>query len=341
MLTNALQRSTTPEFDANPTPRHGALLSIDGHPGFVAPAKIRPPLPSPSSRIGTLRAIERHALEISPASHAKRRVASWNGMAAEIVQATSGARTSYRYRGPMHLLVLFDQATRREGETQVGELRSSLRDLTRKLIFVPAGHEYRDRHEGRNPTRMALFYIEPDAVPNEAGATFLPRLMFEDVTLLATAQKLASSIESPDADNPAYLEALGFVLVHELVRVHRGSAAPSKPTLRGGLAAWQQRTVTSYIEEHLAEPISLASLAGLVGLSTYHFCRAFKQSVGMPPHRYHTHQRIERAKALLARPALSVTEIGVAVGFSETSSFTAAFRKATGLTPTAYHRSLF
>lgn len=50
--------------------------------------------------------------------------------------------------------------------------------------------------------------------------------------------------------------------------------------------------------------------------------------------------RIEHAKTLLAKPALSVTDIGMTVGFSETSSFTAAFRKATGLTPSAYHRSL-
>ena len=98
--------------------------------------------------------------------------------------------------------------------------------------------------------------------------------------------------------------------------------------------------MTTYIEEHLAEPILLATLAELVGLSTYHFCRAFKQSFGMPPHRYHTRRRIEHAKTLLAKPALSVTDIGMTVGFSETSSFTAAFRKATGLTPSAYHRSL-
>jgi AraC family transcriptional regulator len=218
-------------------------------------------------------------------------------------------------------------------------LRSSLRNMTRKLVFVPAGHEYRDTHEECNPTRMVLFYIDPEVVPGEAALTLLPRLLFEDGTLLSTAQKLTALIESPDADNRAYLEALGLVLVHELVSLHRGST-PSKPTLRGGLAAWQQRAVTSYIAEHLAEPISLASLAELVGLSTYHFCRAFKQSVGMPPHRYHTHQRIERAKALLAKPALSVTEIGLAMGFSETSSFTAAFRKVTGFTPSAYHRSL-
>ena len=117
-------------------------------------------------------------------------------------------------------------------------------------------------------------------------------------------------------------------------------SAPTKQLARGGLAAWQQRIVTTYIEEHLAEPILLATLAELVGLSTYHFCRAFKQSFGLPPHRYHTSRRIEHAKTSPGEAPLSVTDIGMTIGFSETSSFTAAFRKATGLTPSAYHRSL-
>jgi AraC family transcriptional regulator len=99
-------------------------------------------------------------------------------------------------------------------------------------------------------------------------------------------------------------------------------------------------TCTAYIEEHLAEHIPLAAIAQLVRLSPYYFCRAFKQSFGLPPHRYHNRRRIELAKALLAKPASTVTDVGLAVGFSETSSFTAAFRKATGLTPTAYRRSL-
>jgi AraC family transcriptional regulator len=128
------------------------------------------------------------------------------------------------------------------------------------------------------------------------------------------------------------------VLAHELMRLDRDT--PRKIAVRGGLAGWQQRIIGAYIEDHLADPISLADLAELAGLSTYHFCRAFKQSFGIPPHRYHTSRRIDRAKALLAKPAPSVTKIGLTVGFSETSSFTAAFRKATGLTPTAYHRGL-
>ena len=60
----------------------------------------------------------------------------------------------------------------------------------------------------------------------------------------------------------------------------------------------------------------------------------------VPPHRYHTQRRMERAKLMLAKPAVSVTDVGMAIGFSETSSFTSAFRKATGLTPTGYQRSV-
>jgi len=60
----------------------------------------------------------------------------------------------------------------------------------------------------------------------------------------------------------------------------------------------------------------------------------------LPPHRYHGSRRIEHAKILLANLTSSVTEIGLTVGFSETSSFSAAFRKATGLTPSAYRRGL-
>jgi AraC family transcriptional regulator len=146
-------------------------------------------------------------------------------------------------------------------------------------------------------------------------------------------------MEAPDIESRLYLEALGVVLLHELARP-TAAEHRAEPRARGGLAGWQQRVVTAYIEEHLAEQIPLAKLAELVQLSPYHFCRAFKQSFGIPPHRYHTSRRIERAKVLLAKPDYSVTNIGLTVGFSETSSFTAAFRKATGMTPTAYHRTL-
>ena len=266
-------------------------------------------------------------------------------MAAEIVQVTSSERVEFRFKAPAHMLVLYERGMRRSGETELeGLAPSTLHDLARKLVLVPAGHEFVDVHESRVPARIAFFYFDEADYTRRIGGNpedmqLEPRLFFEDAALLATAEKLMLAVEGSEADGSAYCQALGLVLAHELARSRPGGAE-RKPTIRGGLASWQQRTVTSYIEQHLAEPITLATLAELAGLSTYHFCRAFKQSFGVPPHRYHTRQRIEQAKMMLAKRIHSVTDIGLALGFSETSSFTAAFRKATGFTPTGYHRSL-
>jgi AraC family transcriptional regulator len=60
----------------------------------------------------------------------------------------------------------------------------------------------------------------------------------------------------------------------------------------------------------------------------------------MPPHKYHAHRRIEQAKQLLANRDASITAIALDVGFSETSTFTAAFHRLTGQTPSRYRRSL-
>jgi AraC-like DNA-binding protein len=334
-------------FDRNPpiAPHVARLLKSDGRPRAGggqddhADHWLRPLVDHRAPGVAD------RTVEIFPADAVKRRTVSSDGMTVEIVQATQSERTEYRFNGPRHLLAVYEQGERRDGESFVEGLpRSTRRDFKRKLVFVPAGHEYSDWQEPRSLTRVVYFYFDPSKMPtlpqaDIAGTRLSPRLFFEDTTLWDTAVKLRKQIESAGSDNRLYFEALGVVLAHELVRLNAG-IRPVEAPVRGGLAGWQQRIVTSYIEEHLSEQIPLATLARLVRLSPYYFCRAFKQSLGMPPHRYHNSRRIEHAKTLLAKPELSVTEIGLTVGFSETSSFTAAFRKATGQTPTGYHRSL-
>ena len=162
-----------------------------------------------------------------------------------------------------------------------------------------------------------------------------PRLFFFDQAVWDTALKLKAEVGNSDPWSREYANALSLVLMHELFRLERTAPAAARP-IRGGLPAWQQKRVVEFIEEHLAEEISLAALAELVDLSLFHFARAFRQLFGAPPHRYHMARRMDRAKSLLQRPALSVTQIGARIGFRETSSFTRAFRKFTGLTPTEY-----
>jgi AraC family transcriptional regulator len=280
----------------------------------------------------------RQAVEVHPPGVVRRRAMARGGIAAEIVQATRRERLEFRFRAPIHLLAVCDQGVRRDGDTFVEGLpRSKLRDVRRKLTFVPAGCAYHEWQEPRVLTRIAYFYVDPAGMPTPASLA--PRLFFEDAALANTALKLVRLIEQAGPESGSYFEALGIVLAHELLRLDSG-AAPADARVRGGLAAWQRRTVTGYIEDHLAEPIPLAALARLVRLSPHYFCRAFKQSFGMPPHRYHNSRRIEHAKALLAKPLSSVTTVGFTLGFGETSSFSAAFRKTTGFTPTAYRRAV-
>jgi AraC family transcriptional regulator len=266
-----------------------------------------------------------------------RKALTWDGLTAESVETTSSDRVEFGYSGPAHLLVVCERGARRAGETFVEGLpRSGLRELAGKISFVPEGREYRDWQQTRTPTRFIFIYFDPAEM--QASDIRAPRMLFEDAMLLAASLRLMELIENPAPTGRLYVEALGVVLLRELERLN---SRPSeiKQQIRGGLAAWQQRTVAAFIEDHLADAISLASLAQLVRLSPFHFSRAFKQSFGLPPHRYHVARRIERAKTLLVESAMSVTEIGFQVGFSETSAFSATFRRLTGTTPTAYTRN--
>jgi AraC family transcriptional regulator len=286
----------------------------------------------------------RPMVDIAPSEAARRRGVTWRGMTAELVEGLVHDRIECRFNAPVHLLAVYDRGSRRAGETSVeGAPRSSLREFTGKLTFVPAGHEYREWQQPRVRPRILYVLFDVTELHNHPGVEttdLVPRVFFENSALWDTAAKLATLIDHPTSEDQPYLEALGVLLAHEVARFGLAKSR-IQPQMRGGLAGWQKRVVASYVEEHLAEHIPLATLARLARLSTFHFCRAFKHSFGMPPHQYHTMQRIERAKILLAKPSPSVTEIASDLGFSQTSSFSAAFRKTTGQTPSAYYRGSY
>ncbi|MGE8497971.1 MAG: helix-turn-helix domain-containing protein [Pseudomonas sp.] len=109
---------------------------------------------------------------------------------------------------------------------------------------------------------------------------------------------------------------------------------------KGGLAPAQRRLVREFIDNHLAEPLSLGQLADLCALSEYHFARMFSLSFGVPPHRYLLSRRLQRARELLRQGTLPLGDIALACGFASASHFSNRFRQAFGATPGHYRQSV-
>jgi AraC family transcriptional regulator len=282
------------------------------------------------------------AVKFSPPDMVRRRFAVWEGLKGDSIEMTRLEHFEYGVRSPYHILIAAERGAREAGETVIeGLQKSTQREFSRKLTFIPAGHEFRGWQDPRVLGRCTYLYIDPagplvDPELRFSEIEFTPRLFFFDRDIWETALKLKTQIENPTSSG--YAEALGGVLAHEIMRMHSGLSVT--PVLRGGLAGWQKKRLTEYIDEHLNENISLRELAAIAQLSPYHFARAFKQSFGAPPHRYHMNRRMERAKAMLEIPARSVTEVGMMLGFAETSSFTTSFRRSVGVTPSDYRRSV-
>lgn len=102
---------------------------------------------------------------------------------------------------------------------------------------------------------------------------------------------------------------------------------------KAGLAAWQVRRVTAYIDAHLAGSIRNRDLASAVKLSCGYFCQAFKDSFGCPPHAYIVRRRVERAKDLLETTTTPLSQIALDCGFSDQSHFSRIFRRVAGEAP--------
>jgi AraC family transcriptional regulator len=298
----------------------------------------------PAGAASSVKGPAQSIVRITPPDIARRHVTTLDAIQVDAVEVIRREPYEYGFKSSCHMLIMSEHQERDDGETLLEGLpKSTLREFSRKLSFVPAGHRFFGWQKPRVLARVTYFYLDPrglgvDHELNFSETEFRPRLFFFDRDLWETARKLKAQAERSDPDQRQYREVLGILLMHELLRLNNGCVAPGE--YRGGLAEWQKRKVAQYIEEHLSETIPLAVLAELAKLSPFHFARAFKQSFDVPPYQYVSNRRMERAMTLLVNPATSVMQVALNVGFSDSSSFSTRFRKHTGLSPTIYRRSL-
>lgn len=128
------------------------------------------------------------------------------------------------------------------------------------------------------------------------------------------------------------LDAQATVITHWIIRSLLGETMD----LRSVSSDYSVARAQHYMERHFAERITAAELAQLGYMSVSSLNRKFKRETGMTPMQYLLEIRMARAKLLLRRKQLSVTEIAMDCGFGSSSHFCTVFLRETGVTPSAY-----
>jgi AraC family transcriptional regulator len=175
--------------------------------------------------------------------------------------------------------------------------------------------------------------LEPElGLPRDGDFGALHRGSFEDAPLAGIVDGLWAESAASTALGRLFLEGALLALAARLMRRAGREPGPAP----GGLAPWRLRRALELLDATPGEALPLAALAAEVGLSTWHFARAFCAATGLPPHRFQTRRRIARAEALLAGTDRGVTEIALEVGYLSGQAFARAFLRETGTTPSAF-----
>ncbi len=188
------------------------------------------------------------------------------------------------------------------------------------------------------------FYLEPTFISqiayesvNPDKVEFLLELKRADRLLHQLGLALRADLEVDSIGDGFYADSLATAFSAHLLK-HYATRKHIFRSYDDGLPKDKLKVAIEYINAHLGKKILLTDIAAKLHISQYHFCRMFKQSTGMSPHRYLMQQRVEQAKQLLRKPEGTVTHIALKCGFNNPSHFAKYFRRDTRVSPTQFRK---
>jgi AraC-like DNA-binding protein len=248
-----------------------------------------------------------------------------------------------------HLIILLPDGITGGCEWSDGSQTGKLSSVApNTILFNPAGAYLWIRNRTSQPCRILLLSIDP-ALVNRLGAgdvnvahlQFRQQIGIEDQGIRLTLATITQEIEAPGLNSTLYVDSLLILLLTQLMRCASNFAAPRQSAyVKGGLPNWRLKRALELLETDRTKTPSLAELAGPLQLHPTSFCRAFKQSTGLSPHRYLLERRVNRAKEMMKDRKRTLTEIALDCGFSSSSQFSIVFKRITGVSPRGYRLSL-
>lgn len=161
-----------------------------------------------------------------------------------------------------------------------------------------------------------------------------PAVIRRDRSVVQLALELASSRQQ-SFGGALYSKSLGTALA---VRLLETAGAPASQRSPLPLDPLDLQATQNYVEAHLDQPLSVAQLAAVAGVSQWHFSRTFKAATGRTPHQFVIERRLARAAELLRTTDRPLAAVALDVGFASQSHLAAHFRRRFGVTPAQFAR---
>jgi AraC family transcriptional regulator len=235
------------------------------------------------------------------------------------------------------LVVQFGGGRVLEGEPD--RLRS--RNLPTQSMLIPKATDTHWRYSGT--VDFAVFYfLEPESRTMKrlallAGSRGGP-VPFSDPLVGASAQRLLGELQKGPGADAGFMEQLAAVMLEQ---AFRALVAPAHQGINPRHVHFSRiQAVLNHIHGNPAADLSARRLASRAGVSLAHFCRIFREAVGVAPHRYVLAARLDLARKLLTQSTMPICRIAQECGFSSQSHLTASFRAAHSTTPARFRAAV-
>ncbi|MFL6429566.1 MAG: helix-turn-helix domain-containing protein [Acidobacteriaceae bacterium] len=200
-------------------------------------------------------------------------------------------------------------------------------------------HDDNDRALLLSLPQALLHAVAVESGMDAARLEIRNRFQIRDRELETLGWAMKREMETGCPSGRIYMNGLTLALASRLVAWH-SSAVKMPKALNKGLSGLRLKQVLAYIEEQLAEDLSLEQIAAVAGVSASHMKTLFRTAMGIPVHQYVIQRRVEHAKDLLAKDSLSMAEIAAATGFAHQSHMARHMRRVMGMPPLAMKRLL-
>lgn len=165
----------------------------------------------------------------------------------------------------------------------------------------------------------------------------IPRLCTHDPVIARLAETTIELLREGDATSPYQADHLAYMLASRLLS-HHSTLTPRKSASVSGPRVYHWRRLLDHIEDHLADDLSLETMADRAGMPVTQLWRSFRAHLGTSPHQYILMRRLEHARRLLEDGTDPIAEIAVQTGFSSQSHLASAFKKRFQTTPAQHRR---